>query len=295
MGLWASASDNLGARAVRGMVEQAGRGVLPSPHTPLPADWRDDQLTAAWLGHSTVLINFQGLNIITDPVLGRRVGAETLLGTIGAKRFIAPALRLDQLPPIDLVILSHAHMDHFDTATLRRLPGSPQVVTARATADLLEKTGLHRHYSLGWGEAACVKSLAGDIQVEAFEVRHWGARWRYDRQRGYNGYILSRGGQRVIFGGDTAYTDTFAALRGKGPYDLAIMPIGAYNPWTCSHCTPEEAVRMADAAGADRLLPIHFKTFPLGREDRGEPIERLHAALRTDRIGWSDVGQTFVA
>ncbi len=295
MGVWASASDNMGARAVRGLVQQAARSILPAAQTPAPAAWRNDQITAAWLGHSTVLLNFYGLTIITDPVLGRRVGADTPMGTIGAKRLIAPALTPSELPPIDLVVLSHAHMDHFDTATLRRLPGSPQVVTARSTADLLSKTSLKHHHSLGWGERAKVSIGSEKLTVEAFEVRHWGARWRYDRHRGYNGYILERDGKRIIFGGDTAYTDSFGELRGKGPFEFAIMPIGAYHPWTCSHCTPEEAVRMAEAAGADRVLPIHFKTFPLGREDRAEPLERLHEALPGERIGWSDVGGTFVA
>jgi L-ascorbate metabolism protein UlaG (beta-lactamase superfamily) len=131
------------------------------------------------------------------------------------------------------------------------------------------------------------------VEVEAYEVKHWGARWRHDSYRGYNGYILSREGKKIIFGGDTAWSESFRSLRGKGPFDLAIMPIGAYHPWIQSHCTPEEAVRMANDAGAKHFLPVHFKTFAFGREGVAEPMERLQAAIEPERIGWQDIGQTF--
>jgi len=238
-------------------------------------------------------MNFYGMTILTDPVLGKRAGADTMVGTIGAKRLIAPALKVRQLPQIDLVLLSHAHMDHLDLATLRALPGTPRVVTAHDTADLLESTHLKQPKSLKWGESACISTDHGVATVSAFEVKHWGARWKVDKYRGYNGYVVEREGKKLIFGGDTAWTESFRSLRGKGPYELAIMPIGAYQPWVCSHCTPEQAVRMANDAGAKYFLPIHTKTFPLGREGVVEPMERLQAAIENDRIGWRDVGQTF--
>jgi L-ascorbate metabolism protein UlaG (beta-lactamase superfamily) len=234
-----------------------------------------------------------GLTLLTDPVLFRRVGANTCIGTVGAKRLIAPALKPSQLPPIDLVLLSHAHMDHLDCATLRALPGHPKAVTARGTADLLEGTALQAVQSLGWGDKTRVRTARGDIEIEAFQVKHWGARWKYDRYRGYNGYVLAREGKRLIFGGDTAWSESFRGLRSRGPFELAIMPIGAYQPWICSHCTPEQAVRMANEAGAAHLLPVHFKTFPLGREGTIEPFERLQASIEGERIGWRDVGETF--
>lgn len=233
------------------------------------------------------------MTILTDPVLGKRVGADTPVGTIGAKRLIAPALKVRQLPPIDLVLLSHAHMDHLDLATLRALPGTPRAVTAHATLDLLEDTHLKEPKPLKWGQSARISTEHGDAAVSAFEVKHWGARWKVDKYRGYNGYVIEREGKKIIFGGDTAWTDSFRPLRAQGPYELAIMPIGAYQPWVCSHCTPEQAVRMANDAGAKHFLPVHTKTFPLGREGVVEPIERLEAAIETDRIGWRDVGQTF--
>ena len=151
VGVWAGCSDQLGARMVRGLMAETGRTVLKPKFTPNPQLWDPSGVTAAWLGHSTVLVNFYGLTILTDPVLGKRVGADTWVGTIGAKRLIAPALRARQLPPIDLVLLSHAHMDHLDPVTLRRLPGAPQTVTAHATADLLCGSPLKTPETLAWG------------------------------------------------------------------------------------------------------------------------------------------------
>lgn len=293
VGVWVGSSDQLVARAVRGFVAETGRTVLRPKFTPAPESWNSNTITAAWLGHSSVLLNFYGMTILTDPVLGKRVGADTLVGTIGAKRLIAPALRVRQLPPIDLVLLSHAHMDHFDLATLRALPGTPRAVTAHATMDLLQDTHLKEPKALKWSESARISTNHGDATVSAFEVNHWGARWKVDKYRGYNAYVVEREGKKIIFGGDTAWTETFRPLRSKGPYELAIMPIGAYKPWLCSHCTPEQAVRMANDAGAKHFLPIHTKTFPLGREGVVEPMERLHAAIENERIGWQDVGQTF--
>lgn len=293
-GLWAGVSDQWGARVVRGLVTETGRTVLKPRFAPTPQAWDANGITAAWLGHSTVLLNFYGLTVLTDPVLFKRIGADTCLGNVGPKRLVAPALQPRQLPSIDLVLLSHAHMDHLDPATLRALPGNPHAVTAPATTDLLAGTKLKQPASLAWGDKTRLSTDHGQIQVQAFEVKHWGARWRYDTHRGYNGYILEREGKKLLFGGDTAWIGSFRSLRSQGPFDLAIMPIGAYEPWVCSHCTPEQAVRMANDAGATYLLPIHFKTFAFGREGVVEPMRRLEAAIEPERIGWREVGQTFV-
>jgi L-ascorbate metabolism protein UlaG (beta-lactamase superfamily) len=293
IGLWAGCSDELGARTVRRLVAETSRRVLPAELTPTPQYWNSQDITAAWLGHSTVLLNFYGVNILTDPALGRRVGADTLFGTIGAKRLIAPALLARQLPPIDLVLLSHAHMDHLDPATLRALPGRPRAVTARNTLDLLRDTRLNEPRELAWGERTRISTLNGEVDIAAFEVKHWGARWRVDTHRGYNGYTITREGRSLLFGGDTAWCGSFRGLRRQGPFEMAIMPIGAYQPWIGAHCTPEQAVRMANDAGARFVLPIHFKTFPLGREGSIEPMERLEGAVEAERIAWRQVGQTF--
>jgi L-ascorbate metabolism protein UlaG (beta-lactamase superfamily) len=269
--------------------------VLKPKSVPSPQSWDPNAITAAWLGHATVLIGFYGFNILTDPALFTRIGASTCAGTVGPKRLTAAALRPNQLPPVDLVLLSHAHMDHLDLATLRALPGRPQVVTAHDTQDLLAHTPFQRPAALRWGDRVRVSSPAGDAEIQAFEVKHWGARWRYDSYRGYNGYVICREGVKIIFGGDTAWTQSFRSLRRAGPYELAIMPIGAYEPWVCSHCTPEQAVRMVNDAGASYLLPMHFKTFAFGREGVAAPLTRLEAALEPERIGWREIGQTFTA
>ncbi len=289
LGAW----NTLPARTARGLVAQSRRKILKPNFRPTPELWNSNGITASWLGHSTVLVNFYGVNILTDPVLGRCVGADLLLGTLGPKRLVAPALTPKQLPRIDLVLLSHAHMDHLNSATLRQFPGTTRAVTAKSTADLLRDTKLRAPVELTWGDKVLVHTSHGEVEVEAFEVKHWGARWRHDSYRGYNGYILSREGKKIIFGGDTAWSESFRSLRSKGPFELAIMPIGAYQPWIQSHCTPEQAVQMANDAGANYFLPVHFKTFTFGREGVNEPLERLQAAIEPERIGWHDIGQTF--
>ena len=137
VGVWIGSSNQLGARVVRGVVAETQRKVLKPKYLPLPQTWNSNGITAAWLGHSTVLMNFYGVTILTDPVLFKRIGADALLGTIGPKRLIAPGLKVSQLPAVDLVLLSHAHMDHLDPITLRALPGKPRAVTAHATRDLI--------------------------------------------------------------------------------------------------------------------------------------------------------------
>jgi len=286
-------SNTLPARTAHGLIAQSRRKILKPNFTPTPGAWNSNGITASWLGHSTVLINFYGVNILTDPVLANHVGAHVLGGTIGPKRLVAPALTANQLPRVDLVLLSHAHMDHLNSATLRHFPKTTRAVTAHSTADLLRNTKLRGPVELKWGDKVQVNTSHGEVEVEAFEVRHWGARWRHDSYRGYNGYIVAREGKKIIFGGDTAWSDSFRALRSKGPFELAIMPIGAYSPWIQSHCTPEQAVQMANDAGAKYFLPIHFKTFTLGREGVIEPLERLQGAIESERIGWQDIGQTF--
>ena len=252
-------------------------------------------MNAAWLGHSTVLINFFGFNIITDPVLFPRIGIRLPGLTIGPKRLTAPALLVSELPRIDLVLLSHAHFDHFDLRTLHRFSKSTAVVTASRTSDLLRWTRFHQVTELRWGETTELRREARALSIRAFQVRHWGARLQHDDYRGYNGYVLERNSHRIIFGGDSAMTDSFAALRDGRGFDLAIMAIGAYDPWIRAHATPEEAIAMANAAGAEHIMPVHHQTFRLSAEPFREPIERFEAALQREpgRIALREIGETF--
>ena len=275
---------------------ESWRRIAPAFARPKPSKWNDTQVTLAWLGHSTVLINFFGVTILTDPVLFSRVGIRLPGITIGPKRLTAPALRFDELPHIDLILLSHAHFDHFDLRTLCCFNETTRVITARATSDLLKRTRFSSITELGWGESTTLSATAGEMVIVAFPVRHWGARTQHDIHRGYNGYLIERNGRRIIFAGDTAMTENFAALRRYGPINIAIMPISAYNPWIQSHGTPEQAVQMADAAGARFIVPVHHQTFRLSFEPFREPIERLEAALSKtpERIALREIGETFV-
>ena len=192
-------------RFLRRFLGDFRRPVRPAPNRPNPSAWPDDALTAAWLGHSTVLLNFFGVNILTDPALRSRAGLRAGPLVLGPKRYIAPALTLRELPRIDLILLSHAHMDHFDLGTLAHFRAGAKVVTARQTADLLRGTRLRRHVTeLAWGQRVRLPfAMDGDsepdpLEIEAFEVRHWGARMRTDDYRGYNGYILRRRGFFIV-------------------------------------------------------------------------------------------------
>ena len=270
--------------------------IAPAPVKPRPNEWPNDRLTAAWLGHATVLLNFFGITILTDPVLLRRIGIPLPFTAIGPKRLTAPALAISELPPIDLILLSHAHFDHLDWRTLRRFNSRPQVVTAPRTRDLLGWTGLRQITELPWEEKTQIQTDHGSILVKAVPVNHWGARLQRDTYRGYNGYLLEHKGRRVLFTGATAYTDCFAHLRRDGPCDLLIVGIGAYQPWIRSHCNPEQAVAMANMVEARFILPVHHQTFKLSFEPFDEPIKRFTRALTTEssRIALRQIGETFV-
>ena len=237
-----------------------------------------------------MLLKLDGMTILTDPVLSDRVGLSLGPMTLGLKRLVAPALRLNQLPRIDLVLLSHAHMDHFDLPTLRALENrGTSVVTAARTSDLLRVGRYAGVRELGWGESA----RFGDIELRAFQVNHWGARMRRDTYRGYNGYVIEAGRYRVLFAGDTAVSTAFRRLRGSRRFDLAIMPVGAYDPWIRSHCTPEQAWQKGYDAGAELFLPVQHQTFQLSREPLREPIERLYGAAgrEPERVAIERIGQ----
>lgn len=263
---------------------------------PRPETWSNDHLTAAWLGHATVLINFYGITILTDPALCGRIGIRLPFFTLGPKRLTQPALTFDELPRIDLVLLSHAHFDHLDRPTLKRFSRHTRVITARKTRSLLRGTHFGEIIEVDWNETITLHTRAGELTIRPFQSRHWGARMQFDNYRGYNAYIISRRDHRILYGADTAMTDAFAKQNDGAPIDLAIMSIGAYDPWIRAHATPEQAIAMADAAGARYLLPVHHQTFRLSVEAFREPIERFICALAhaPDRIALREIGETFV-
>ncbi|MBI1803365.1 MAG: MBL fold metallo-hydrolase [Ignavibacteriae bacterium] len=273
----------------------------PAPVRPDPKQWDNSTITAAWIGHATVLINFFGTKIITDPVFSQKIGINLLgLATLGPQRLVEPALRIDELPPVDLILLSHAHMDHLDFPSLRKFNKNISVVMAKNTSDLLFGRGWKDVRELDWGETVTLKG----VTIEALKVRHFGWRfpWEKDRSRGewngrsFNAYLLSKNGKHIVFGGDTAYQEFFTSLADRNiPIDLAILPIGAYDPWIHVHANPEQAVAMANHMKAKAILPIHWNTFTLSFEPQREPIERLKRALaqHSPTLALDDVGQTW--
>lgn len=266
------------------------RRVAPAPVIPDLSQWDDQGFYAAWLGHSTVLLKVAGQVILTDPIFSRRAGLRLGVCTVGIRRRVEPALAIEQIPRPDLILLSHAHMDHFDIPSLRKLAGPrTTIVTARNTSDLLRHGRYGRVQELGWDESA----RFGPLSCRSFEVNHWGARYGSDTWRGYNGYVIEAEGRRILFAGDTALTSRFRGLNDSRPFDLAIMPIGAYNPRIHLHCSPEQAWRMGNEAGAERFLPVHHQTFPLGQEPVSEPIERFYEAAGADsaRIAARRIGE----
>jgi L-ascorbate metabolism protein UlaG (beta-lactamase superfamily) len=293
---WTGLSESWSARFLRARLAEFGQDLPPAPHTPAPATWHDDAITLAWLGHATVLVNFYGLRILTDPVLFTRIGVDLGIGSLGPQRLVQCALGVDALPEIDLVLVSHAHFDHLDTPSLAAVRGRPVAVMGPGTSDLLPRRGYRAVEELRWDATTRVATPHGDAVVRAIQVKHWGARIRRDTWRGYAGFVVEREGRRLLIGGDTANTEVFAAHRRYGPYDAAVMPIGAYDPWIANHCTPEQAVQMADAAGARLFLPVHHQSFSLSREPLLEPIERAEEMLRAEqgRLGWRQVGETAV-
>jgi L-ascorbate metabolism protein UlaG (beta-lactamase superfamily) len=291
---WLGASSTWTARFLRARFDEWGRDVPTPAHKPTPAAWPDNAVTLAWLGHATVLINFYGVRILTDPALFSRIGVDVGLGSIGPLRLIQSALSADELPDIDLVLVSHAHFDHLDTPSLGAVRGRPAAVMAAATSDLLPRGSYSSVAELRWNQSATVTTRRGDVLVRAIEVKHWGARLQRDTYRGYTGFVIEREGRKLLIGGDTASTSAFREHRRYGPFDAAIMPIGAYDPWIRNHCTPEQAVTMADSAGARLFVPVHHQSFQLSREPFHEPIERAQAALSRehDRLALREIGQT---
>jgi L-ascorbate metabolism protein UlaG (beta-lactamase superfamily) len=247
----------------------------------------DSSVWACWIGHSTVLIKLGSTWVLTDPVFSDVVGINLLGLRIGPRRITPPALTIEEIPRPDVVVISHAHMDHLDLPSLEMLttrwPNQIDVITPPNTADLLQELAWKCVGELDWHGHT---STAG-IDVRAVEVVHNG--WRFpgepcrsagNRRRGrsYNGYLIEWNGARVVFGGDTAFCRKFSEIGGE--VDLAIMPIGSYDGYEHLHCTPEQALEMSAMMKARSLMPIHHMTFKQSPEPINEPLLRLRQRVR---------------
>ena len=253
-----------------------------TPRTPPPPPPRatpDARLlgghgpSATWIGHATFVLRLAGKTIATDPVWSDR------LHTV--RRVSPPGAKLEELPPIDLVTVSHAHYDHLDLPTLERIGPSARYVVPRDVGRVLRRRGLRDVVELGWFET----HVEGDLELTLVPAQHWSMRTPFDRNASlWGGFVLRGGGTSVYHAGDTAFSRrTFEAVRdGAPPIDWALLPIGAYEPrWFMGpqHMSPEDAVQAFGILGARRFVAMHWGTFALTDEPLDEPPALLRRAF----------------
>lgn len=272
-------------------LQQLGRLVLESHARPItgapgkPVSVGPGQAAAMFLGHSSFLLSLAGQQILVDPVLSTRL--------ILLRRQRRPGVRISDLPAIDLVLLTHAHMDHLDRPTLRGIAratrrhtgAGPIAIVPRGVEDLVHGLGFREIRTLDWWQS----TEQNGITITLTPCKHWGARMFRDTHRLFGGYVVSGGGHTLYHSGDSAYFEGFREIGQRlGPIDLAMLPIGAYFPdsYRAVHTSPEEALQAFRDLGAQRMIPMHFGTFRLGREPMDEPPLRLLA--EAERCGIAD-------
>ena len=258
------------------------RSVEVHPHQPPPLHGAAAVVT--FIGHATFLIQTAAGTIITDPIYSQRAGP---FNALGPHRVRQPGVRFDDLPPIQIVLLSHNHYDHCDVRTLRALAKrfDPLVVTPLGNAKLARSAGLSRVEELDWWQP----SRLSTVPVALTPAHHFSARSPFDRNRAlWAGFMLTMGNTRIYFAGDSAYSPLFKDIRQRmGSIDLALIPIGAYEPrWFMHavHMNPAEAVRAHLDLGSPSSIGMHFGTFPMTIEGIDEPLRALDEARREHHI-----------
>jgi L-ascorbate metabolism protein UlaG (beta-lactamase superfamily) len=234
-----------------------------------------NELGVTFIGHSSFLLQLGGRSALVDPVFAKHL--------ILLRRQRHPGLRINEMPAIDVVLLTHAHMDHLNIASLRRIVRSaqmlgkkaPDVVVPWGVEDLVAGLGFSRVHGMKWWEKLQVRGL----NVTLTPCKHWGARMFNDTHRGYGGYVIEAAGHSIYHSGDTAYFSGFTEIGQRLHPQVALLPIGAYFPdsYRTVHTSPEEAIRAFVEVGAEWMVPMHFGTFNLGREPMDEPPQRLMA------------------
>jgi L-ascorbate metabolism protein UlaG (beta-lactamase superfamily) len=268
------------------------------PSVP-PARVAGTDMLVTWIGHSTVLVQTAGLNILTDPIWSDRASPFSF---IGPRRVRAPGVRFENLPRIDLVLVSHDHYDHMDLPTLRRLweRDRPLIVTSLGNDAILRGDGI-ASVARDWGQSVAV---GPGVEVLIERSHHWGSRWGTDRNRAlWSAFTIRTPAGNIFFAGDTGWAggDWARAAAAHGPFRLAIIPIGAYLPRDVmqeSHVDPEEAVNIFQALNPIRALGVHWGTFQLTFEGIDDPPRGLAAELRRraiapDRFVATEAGQSF--
>ena len=249
------------------------------PNPPQPDGAAHPSLT--FIGHSTFLLRLPGLTLLTDPIFSARCSP---LPYLGPKRVRAPGLALETLPRIDVILLSHNHYDHMDLASLRKLRKKfPEVkiVTTLGNTAYLAKKRLFGAIELDWWQSMQI----GDTRITATPARHFAARTLWDRNKTlWAGFMLEHEGQKIYFAADTGYTKFFTEIRNRlGAPDLALLPIGAYEPrWLMGlvHMNPADAVQAFQDLQAKRAIGMHFGTFQLTAEAIDAPLRELAAESR---------------
>ena len=262
--------------------------MLLEPRTPWPArideptrqppELDDAAAVATFIGHATFLIQTSAGNILTDPMYSERAGP---LNMLGPRRVRRPAVRFDDLPSISTVLLSHNHYDHCDLRTLGMLAQrfDPLVVTPLGNGALVRSSGIRRVEELDWWQEAKTSPLP----IRLTPAQHFSARSPLDRNRAlWGGFLMVVGDARIFFAGDTAYAGFFRDVPKRlGPIDLALLPIGAYEPrWFMQsvHMNPAEAVQAHVDLEASESIGMHFGTFQMTTEGIDEPLRALEAA-----------------
>jgi L-ascorbate metabolism protein UlaG (beta-lactamase superfamily) len=245
--------------------------------------------TVTWVGHATLLVQLDGVNVLTDPQWSARASPVSFAGP---RRVSPPGLKFEDLPPIHVVVISHDHYDHLDEATVKRLDAAhhPRFIVPLGLKAWFADLGITAVDELDWWGALTLKGLT----FTCVPAQHFSGRTFWDRNRRlWSGWVVAGRNKRLYFAGDTAYFGGFKEIGTRlGPFDLAAIPIGAYMPqiiMKASHTTPEEALRaFADVRG-ERFLPIHWGTFDLAEEPLAEPPERLVAEARRLQLDLSRI------
>jgi len=219
------------------------------------------QVALTWIGHASFLTQFSDLNILIDPNFANWI--------FFIKRIKHAGLKIQDLPPIDLVLLTHAHFDHFHKPTLRRLHSPKVAVVPWGVGDLAQGLGFQKIVELKWWETY---SHAG-YHITLTPSKHWGARVLRDVDRGYGGYIIEHQGRRLYHAGDSAYFSGFKEIGRRCPPEIAMLPIGAYYPdsFRHSHMGPDEALKVFRDIHAKYFIPMHYGSFKLSFEDVDDP------------------------
>lgn len=225
------------------------------------------QVAITWIGHASFLVQFTDLNVLIDPIFANWL---FLL-----KRIKRAGMKLSDLPAADLVLVSHAHFDHFHKPTLRRLPSPRIAVLPWGVGDLAEGLGFNRVIELEWWDSF----ERADWKVTLTPCKHWGARVLRDHHRGYGGFVLEHQGRRIYHAGDSAYFSGFKEIGKRCAPEIALLPIGAYHPEGMKnvHMGPEDAVKVFRDLGAQWLIPMHYGSFRLSFEDMDEPVRWLQS------------------